>query len=175
MDNYANVPLPRATLVEQLFRKEVKEMLPGFTAEASLYQTNNHYRSAAGGSVLRDGNATVTPQDCGWIKGSICGGWIAAGIPFCSASCVIGAAGGGIPCWICWTGFLGGLYGYCRDCLPGWISDLLDLAESGGGGGGGGGGGSPQPVTCPSGTRCCDPVNGLCQAGACFPPSMQCP
>ena len=44
-------------------------LLPGFTAERSLYKTNNHYQFAAGGSVLSDGNTTVTPQACGWIQG----------------------------------------------------------------------------------------------------------
>ena len=57
--------------------------MPGFTAEVSLYQTNNHYRVTAGGSFLSVGNATVTPQDCGWIKGGLCGFVIAGGVAAC--------------------------------------------------------------------------------------------
>jgi hypothetical protein len=44
--------------------KEVMNM-PRFTAEASLYHTNNHYQCVAGGSFLSDGKTTVTPQDSG--------------------------------------------------------------------------------------------------------------
>lgn len=40
--------------------------LPGFTAEAGAYKTNNHYRLAAGGNFSGDGTASVVPQDCGW-------------------------------------------------------------------------------------------------------------
>lgn len=112
--------------------------MPAFTAEASLYQTINHYQSAAGGSYLLNGNPTsVTPQACGWIKGGVCGTFIAGGTVLCVSACLAGPA----ACALCWAGFLGGLYGFCRDCIPGWMRALIDAFESGGGGSGGGGGG----------------------------------
>jgi hypothetical protein len=58
--------------------------MPAFTAEASLYQTNNHYRFGAGWSFLCDGNLIVTPQGCGWIEGIVCGGAIAGSIVLCT-------------------------------------------------------------------------------------------
>jgi hypothetical protein len=36
--------------------------MPSFTADASLYQARNHYRSAAAGRFLDSGGTTVTPQ-----------------------------------------------------------------------------------------------------------------
>lgn len=129
--------------------------IPGFTAEAALYRTNNHYQFAAGGSFLSDGNKSVTPQGCGWIKGGICGAFIAGGIAVCTASCLASPALGGFPCYLCWTSFLGGTYGYCRDCIPGWMRALIDVFEGGGGSSGGsssGGGGGP--VRDPR--RCCE-------------------
>jgi hypothetical protein len=156
--------------------------LPGFTAEASLYKTNNRYRSSAGG-FSADGNA-VAPQDCGFTKGLFCGTFIAGGTVVCTASCLASPALGGIPCWVCWTGFLGGLYGFCRDCIPGWMKALIDLAE------GAptappatGGGGLPPPTKgpcgCPLGSRCCGkcikiPGQGLQCDGDCVPKAMAC-
>lgn len=151
--------------------------MPRFTAEASLYQTNNHYRSTAGRSFLSDGNTTVTPQDCGWLKGGACGIVIGGGVTVCTASCLASPALGGLPCWVCWTGFLGLSYGFCRDCIPGWMRHLLDLVEGGGGGGGGGGG----PCGCPRGTtKCCGtctiiPGRGRFCDGDCIGPGQQCP
>lgn len=143
--------------------------IPGFTAEASLHQTNNHYRLAADGSFLSNGNTTITLQGCGFIEAVPCGVVIAGGITVCTASCLAGAAAGplgGIPCALCWTGFLGGLYGFCRDCIPAWMRAVIDAASDGGGGGGGGGGGRNR--------ECCEfRDDGTC---AIFkPPNGQCP
>jgi hypothetical protein len=160
--------------------------IPGFTAEISLYRTNNRYRFFGEG-FQSDGDAAVTPQDCGIVKGGVCGTFIAAGLAVCTTACVVGAPTG-IPCWVCWTGFLGGLYGFCRDCIPEWIRDILDAVEGGGGGGGGGGtgggggggGGTPgRSCGCPSGTRCCGPCvkvpgQGLACEGGCLEPGESC-
>src|SRR4051794_18857325 len=108
--------------------------LPSFTAEASLYRTNNHYRFAAGGSFPGAENTTVIPQGCGLFKGIFCGVAIATGTAACTAFCLSGPA----PCFACWTTLLGGLYVSCRDCIPGWMRALIGIFESGGGGGGGG-------------------------------------
>jgi hypothetical protein len=133
--------------------------MPGFAAEASLYKTNNHYRFSPSGGFQADGNAMVTPQGCGWIKGSICGGIIVGGIAVCTASCVAGVASGGISCGICWVGYLGALYGFCKDCIPEWMKALIDAVSDDGGGSSGGSGGSggstSGPCHCPVGTRCC--------------------
>src|SRR5262245_47268418 len=107
--------------------------IPRYTAEASLYQSNNHYRSD-GGSFLDQGITTVTPQGCGIAQTVTCIPIVVGGIPVCTASCLASPALGGLPCLLCWTAYLGGLYGFCRDCLPEWIRDVLDLAEGGGGG-----------------------------------------
>jgi hypothetical protein len=151
--------------------------MPSFTAEASLYQTNNHFQSA-GGNFPSDGNTTVTPQACGWIKGGICGTVIAGGIVVCTASCLASAELGGFPCYLCWAGFLGAAYGYCKDCIPAWMRALIDSSE-----GGGGGGGSGPPTCCPRGTtckcggRCVTNSNGTisCVGGTCLRPNQQCP
>ncbi len=129
--------------------------MPGFTAEASLYQAINHYRSPAGGSFLVNGNTTITPQACGWVKGGVCGTFIAGGTVLCVSACL----GGPAACALCWAGFLGGLYGFCRDCIPGWMRALIDAFESGGSGGGGGGGsggGGPRPIGCEVDEKCCE-------------------
>ena len=160
--------------------------IPEFNAQASLYKSDNHYRSGAGGSYASNGDATLKPQGCGWVKGGVCGTFIAGGVVVCTASCLASPALGGIPCWVCWTGFLGGTFGFCRDCIPGWMRALLDLAEggggSGGGGTGGGGGGGPTrgPCGCPKGTKCCGgctkiPGQGLVCNDICIGPGEQCP
>jgi hypothetical protein len=158
--------------------------LPSFTAEASLYKTANRYRGSAG-SFASDGNV-VAAQDCGFTTGLVCGTFITGGVVVCTASCLASPALGGIPCLVCWTGFLGGLYGFCRDCIPAWMRALLDLAESGGGSnggggsGGGGGGGVPKgQCGCPAGQRCCGncikvPGQGLQCDGDCTPKAMAC-
>lgn len=135
--------------------------MPGFTGESTFYRTKNQYRATASGIFLDDSNATVTPQGCGWAKGITCGAVIAGGVVVCTASCLAGPATGGIPCYLCWSGYLGALYGFCRDCIPGWMRDLIDLAEGGGGGGSGGGGGGGDPL---SHLRCCG-LNKLCKCG----------
>lgn len=121
--------------------------VPAFTADASLYRTSNHYRLGSSGSFPGDGNTTVFPQGCGRIEGIECGFVIAGGIVVCTASCLASPALGGFPCWACWTGYLGALYGFCKDCIPSWMKALIDEFESGHSGGGGGGlGGVPVGV-----------------------------
>jgi hypothetical protein len=145
--------------------------MPGFTGDASLYQTNNSYWSAAG-SYLSPGSTTVTPQACRWYaEAPICTGIIAGGAAVCAASCIAGGGPlGGYPCYLCWTAYLGALYGFCRDCLPAWIKALIRPFEGGGDDGG-------QQSCCPPGTICscgghC--VVGLC-TGPCLPPGAPCP
>src|SRR5207245_10084624 len=102
--------------------------VPGFTAEGSLYKTNNHYWFAAGGSFLSDGNTTVAPQACRWyFEGPICATAIASGIALCTGACLAGPA----PCALCWPTALAIVgYGFCRDCIPGWMRALIDTVES---------------------------------------------
>ena len=149
--------------------------MPGYAAEASLYRTNSHYAVARGGGFLSNGNATLVPQGCGVFQGIFCGSIIAAGGAACAALCLYGPA----PCAGCWITFLGGLYGSCKDCIPGWMKDLIDIFESGGSGGGGGSG---PPRCCPVGTTCrcggqCVTVNGQlrCVDGVCLRPNQECP
>jgi hypothetical protein len=142
--------------------------MPGFTAETSLYQTNNLYRSAVGG-FLNNWNTTVTPQGCGILKGITCGVAIAGGTVLCTSACLAGPA----PCVGCWTGALAIVgYGFCRDCIPAWMRALIDVFDGGGSGGGGGGGGGG---CCPPGRTCC----GSCESGrcddACIGPGQSCP
>ena len=108
--------------------------MPGFTAEASLYKTSNHYRFAAGGSFLSDGKTTVTLQGCGFVERIVCGSAIVGGTVLCTSACLSGPA----PCAACWTGALAIVgYGFCRDCIPAWMRALIDIFEGGGGDGGG--------------------------------------
>ena len=139
--------------------------MPGFTAETSLYQTNNHYRSA-GRSFLSNGNTTVTPQDCGITSGKFwgCLGWIGIGGIVCSGVCALGP----LACAGCWTGIAGGAkYLECYECLPEWARDAIE----------GDGDGDGDPSCCPPGTTCrcgghC--IVGLC-TGVCLPPGAPCP
>ena len=137
--------------------------MPGFTGEASLYRTNNRYRVVAGSGFLTKGNTNVIPQDCRWwLEAPICAALIPGGAVICTADCLAGLnAGplGGFPCWVCWTGYLGALYGFCRDCIPAWMKAIIDAFESAGGGGGGGGGGGPIPCCPENKPYCC----GICQ------------
>src|SRR5262245_46476067 len=140
--------------------------MPRFAAEASLYQTNNRYRFAAGGSSLSDGTTAVTPQGCGLSCaiatvgiGIVCGGACAFN-PLTCAACVslLLSADACIPCY---------------DCLPKFIRDLLDQIPGGFCSRDGGG----EPPCCPSGTICscgghC--ISGLC-TGICLPPGAPCP
>jgi hypothetical protein len=124
--------------------------MPGFTAEESLYQTNNHYRLGAGGGYLSSVSTTVTPQGCGLIKGAVCGGFIAGGTGLCTLTCLTGDP---VLCAGCWVTALGAIYSSCKSCIPGWMRALIDAFESGGGAGSGGGRGG-GPVRDPR--RCCE-------------------
>lgn len=133
--------------------------LPGFTAEASAYQTSYQYRLAAGRGSLGDGNMIVVPQSCGIFQGVFCGTVIVAGSAACTAFCLSGPA----PCAGCWVTALGAFYSACKDCIPGWMRALIDQFEHGTGTGGGGGAGSTG--CCPRGMKCC---------GSCNNPSKKC-
>ena len=135
---------------------------PGFSAETSIYQADNHYRSAAHGSFLSNGNATITPQGCGVLNSLFCAGFIGICTPLCIASCAIDTA----SCAACFALCLGGTYLTCKDCIPGT------------GGGGGGGGGNNPPLCCPRGQSCrcggtCVPGMG-CVDGECLSPGQSC-
>lgn len=147
--------------------------IPGFTGEASLYHTNNHYFTTGGG-FLSEGHAIVTPQACGWIRGITCGGAIAGGVVLCTSICL---GGGPAACYACWAGALGLIgFGFCRDCIPKWMRDLIDAFENGGGGGGGGsgGGGGPRPIGCEINEKCCErDAEGNCIL--CWPRTAPCP
>jgi len=107
--------------------------MPGFTAETSLYQTSNHYRSD-GGSFLSNVNTTVTPQACGIFSTKFwtCALIIGNGITVCSGAC----AAGPLVCAGCWAVVFGGTLAVdCYECIPGWMRDVIE--------GGGGDGGSP--------------------------------
>jgi hypothetical protein len=151
--------------------------MPRLSAEASLYQSGNHYRSARGTSYAGSGAPAVTPQDCGFTQGIACGTLIAGGVVVCTASCLASPSLGGLPCYACWTAYLGGLYGFCRDCIPAWMRTVLDVFE---GNGGDSGGGVPQCCppgrTCRCGGRCVTNPNGTvsCVGGECLTPNQQC-
>jgi hypothetical protein len=131
--------------------------MPGMAGEASVYKTNNHYSSTTGTRFLVEGNADVTPQDCGPVRRTICRASIAGtacGI-FCADAVHAGPAGIA-ACAGCWFAVLPlGLYPFCKDCIPLEIRAIIDLFESDGGGGdggGGGGGGEPPPPPLCNGT-----------------------
>jgi hypothetical protein len=153
--------------------------MPGFTAEVSAYKTNNSYRLGAGGSLSGYGEASVIPQGCGWVEGITCGVVIAGGVVVCTASCLASPALGGIPCYLCWAGYLGALYGFCHDCIPAWMRALVDQGSSGGGSGGGGGGGGSSHPPCPTGQKCCGSLvkmgGHLVCDGDCVPRKEACP
>src|ERR1700722_3748549 len=130
--------------------------LPGFTADVSLYRTANLYRSTARGHLGADGTAQVLPQGCGLAKSIECGAFVTAGAATCTALC-LAPGEGPLLCIACWSAFFpAGTWGFCQDCLPGWLQDLIGAVGGGEGGGGGGGGGpSPNPrCGCPAGTAC---------------------
>src|SRR5689334_20223668 len=96
--------------------------MPGFTAESTLYQTKSYYRSAADASFL--GDRTIIPQGCGWVEGIACGAYITAGVTACTLACY----GGPAACAACWLGFGSTLlYPLCKDCIPQWMRDLIDI------------------------------------------------
>lgn len=152
--------------------------MPQFTAESSLYRTKNQYRSTAAGNLLDSGWAAITPQGCGWLDSAICSTFIAAGTVACTALCL---DGGPPACAGCWSTALLGLYGECKDCIPAWMRDLINIFE--GGGGGGGGGGTAPPMCCPPGRtcrcggRCVTHSDGSlsCVNGLCLEPKQVCP
>lgn len=128
--------------------------MPGFTAETSLYQTSIHYRFAASGSFLSNGNITVAPQGCGWTEGLSCLGLVIGSAVVCGGFCALGPWPG---CIACVAALGAGDLCTCYDCLPKFIRDALDLGGLCGGGGGGGGG---PPPCCPADRpHCC----GICQ------------
>ncbi len=57
--------------------------IPGFSAEASLYGMNEHYKQCANIDPLRNGSSTVYPQGCSWWK------WIPCTAPIvtCTMDC----------------------------------------------------------------------------------------
>lgn len=96
--------------------------MPGFSAESTVYQTQNHYQAAASAMLLAGGKPIVTPQGCGWIKGTVCGAAIAGGTVLCTSACLAGPA----PCVACWSGALAIVgYGFCRDCIPRWMRAVI--------------------------------------------------
>lgn len=142
--------------------------VPGFNAETSLYKSSNHYRLAASGNFLGDGNAFVVPQGCGRIKTGVCAVGVLGAGTLCAAVCIESS---GAFCAACIAIVLpGSLYGFCRDCLPGWIRAILDAFDSSGGGG-------VELPCCPPGTVC--KCGGHCElgqcTGPCLPPGAACP
>ena len=125
--------------------------MPGFTAEASLYQTSVHYVGSNDVGCLSNGTV-VSPQGCGPIKNILCNS-AALGCGICFPLLALPAAAA------CYLGCLGlSLFLFCRDCLG-----LLDVP------GGGGGGSGPRP--CP---KCCEwDQEGKCRL--CIPRNAVCP
>src|SRR5690349_15946600 len=165
--------------------------MPSFTAEASLYRTSNRYLSAVGGSFPSGGYTVVNLQGCGVWDTIKCGVFVAAGITGCSLLCVGAIAAGPAAiaaCVGCWAAvFPADLFISCRDCIPGWVRDIINIFESGGGGGGSGGGGGGGTgggggqCGCPrSRPKCCggcvkEPGMPLFCDGECVPRTAQCP
>ena len=153
--------------------------LPNFNADASLYRSTNIYFSSLSASLPGNVSPTITPQSCGVLSGTLCAAAVGTVGVVCAASCLAGAAAGplgGIPCYGCVVGVLGAAYGFCKDCLPGWIRAII--GNNGGGSTGGGG----VPPCCPLGTTCkcggtCQTVNGKlqCVGGTCLGPKQSCP
>lgn len=135
--------------------------IPGFDAEASLYQSRGRYAAVKYAGGL-GGHALVSPQACGALKSLACNGLILGCVGCAAFTPNVPAVVG------CFAACLGGFFGYCRDCI-----DVLDVPENGGGSGGGGGGGSPAGGTCfPN--KCCEwGDNGECTL--CIPRSAACP
>src|SRR5271157_2882853 len=96
-------------------KTEATMIIPGFTAQASVYRTTQPYRAAPGGSLGLTGRG-IAPQDC---SSDCTGAYV-----LCLAGCAL-TGGSCIPA--CFYAF-----GQCQD-------------GCGGSGGGGGGGGGPGP------------------------------
>lgn len=144
--------------------------IPRFSAEASLYKTDNRYAQSAYGGVLIDGSTTVVPQgDCGAWKFFGC--IFAVGV--CTTGCVV--AGPAFP--ICLGLCLGaaGSIG-CIACAGLSSQDEVaatQAALSRPGGGGGGGSPTPRPIGCEVGEKCCERApNGDCLL--CLPRTASC-
>ena len=110
--------------------------MPSFTAESSLYKTDNHYAQSAYGGVLIDGSTTVVPQgDCPWWKFFGCIGAVGA----CTTGCVVANVGFPVCLGLC-LGAAGAVG--CVACAGLSSEDEVAatqaaLSVSGGGGGGG--------------------------------------
>jgi len=137
--------------------------MPGYTADASVYQTTNPYRST-GGTSLTDGSTIVAPQGCGLGRGALCGGGIALGSALCVGFCLDPLLGPG-ACYACWASALpGALLAFCKDCIPAAVRSVINAFESSGASSGGVGAGS---------TGCC-PRGGMKCCGSCNNPSKKC-
>ena len=134
--------------------------LPGFTAETSLFETDNHYRS--GGNFSNNLHTTVTPQDCGYFEFFTCFLYVTVSASVCGLACGACIASGfdPLPCAAaagCVLG-LGSLDAYipCHDCFPPFITEAVDSTLRGGGG--------PPPPDCTTtgcrpGFVCCECVS----------------
>ena len=85
---------------------------PGFTAEASLNKTSNHYLLHAHVYSPSNGSATVYPQACGTLRLIGCVGFIGT----CSVGCALATGGIGTVGCIAACLALSGAAG-CVDCL----------------------------------------------------------
>lgn len=158
--------------------------IPGFTADASVYKTNSHYRLALRGNSPGHVDTRVAPQACEWYQEYTCGPIIGGGAVLCNSVCVEAALNPtGLPslagCYYCWKVYLGPVFDLCRGCLKEWLQYLLNTYEARSGGGDGG---PPPPQCCPSGRTCrcsgtCQTVNGQlrCVGGYCLRPTESCP
>lgn len=151
--------------------------IPGFAAEASLYQSRRHYRQSATPSYAGQ-DATVAPQGCDFFHEIFCPVVVAVAAAACYAICH------DTPplCKPCLVAALGVDIGGCIDCLPEWVRDIINGVGNGGGGAGGVGG----QRCCPIGTKCscggkCMKVYGdggvrvECVDGVCLRPNEKCP
>jgi hypothetical protein len=135
--------------------------MPGMTGEASVYRTSNVYRSTGITAFPNNSNTTVTPQDCGLSDWIGCGLYVGGVLVVCGSICAgCLAPAGTIPlctlCAVCVEGLGVLAYETCHDCLPGFITSVVDPVLSGGGG--------PPPPDCTTtgckpGLVCCDCVS----------------
>ena len=143
--------------------------VPGFTAEVSLYDTNECYRLAGG----IHGNTAVIPQGCGFLETLVCAQFAAGCTVLCLSVC---ADGDLADCAACVGICLPPVAAACKDCVVELIEDLI-----GSSGGGGGGGGGPIPCCPPSRPHCCGTCQprpdgkGLFCDDVCIGPGMHCP
>lgn len=91
--------------------------LPGFTAEAAVYNTSPNYRMS-GADVIS--STEVIPQGCNWRKKIRCAGAVVA----CGASCASGV--GTAACIACFAGVGASS---CVDCLQSLISSSPEKGE----------------------------------------------